>query len=54
MICLIEKEITKKAIKKEEKMKGLEKKLKKGYHQLLEKKGGDNPWSKKLYLRYLI
>ncbi len=35
-------------------MKGFEKYLKKGYHQISEEKGGDNPWLNKSYLRYLI
>ena len=50
-ICLIKKNIAEKGIKKWEISEKVEKKLKKGYRRLLEKKGGDNPWSKKLLLR---
>jgi hypothetical protein len=51
LICLIKKNIAEKGIKKREISEKVEKKLKKGYHRLLEKKGGDNPWLKKLLLR---
>jgi hypothetical protein len=37
-ICLIKKNIAEKGIKKREISEKVEKKLKKGYHQLLEKK----------------
>jgi hypothetical protein len=43
-----QKNIAAKGIKKRKKSEKVEKKLKKGYHQLLEKKGSDNLWSKKL------
>ena len=46
-----QKNITEKGIKKRENSEKVEKKFKKGYHQLLEKKGDDNPLSKKLLLR---